>query len=287
MTLDEVRQFYAEEIRVAAPLRSRTVWEAFARVPREKFLGEGPWQFGNASGYSPADDSDPRHVYHNVTVALDMSRHLCNGQPGTIGRLIDELGIQPGERIFHLGCATGYFTAILAEVTGPGGRVVACDVDADLAARAKENLAQYANVTVHAVNGVEFDPGPCDVMLINAGVTLPLPAWLDRLAEGGRMAVPLTIPMGPPTIGKGMVAKITRRNGTFAASILTYVMIYSCVGARDPQLEPALGKAMGTGTLMKLTSLRREPHEADESCIVHGTSICLSSAEAISSSTSA
>lgn len=172
MTLDEVRQFYAEEIRVAAPLRSRAVGEAFARVPREKFLGPGPWQFGNPSGYSPACDADPRHVYHNVTIALDMSRHLCNGQPGTIGRLIDELDVQPGERIFHLGCATGYFTAILAEVTGPSGRVVACDVDADLAARAKENLSGYTNVTVHAANGTEFDPGPCDAILINAGVTV-------------------------------------------------------------------------------------------------------------------
>jgi hypothetical protein len=94
------------------------------------------------------------------------------------------------------------------------------------------------------------------------------------------MAVPLTIPMEPPTIGKGMVAKITRRNGTFAASILTYVMIYSCVGARDPQLEPALGKAMGTGALMKLTSVRREAHEPEESCIVHGSSVCLSSTAA-------
>jgi hypothetical protein len=35
-----------------------------------------------------------------VAIALDMSRLLCNGQPGTIGRWIDELSIQPGERIF-------------------------------------------------------------------------------------------------------------------------------------------------------------------------------------------
>ncbi|HLI83522.1 MAG TPA: rRNA adenine N-6-methyltransferase family protein [Bryobacteraceae bacterium] len=283
MTLEEVRQFYAEEIRIAAPLRSHAVGEAFARVPRENFLGPGPWQFGNASftsgpGYFPADDTDPRHVYHNVTVALDMSRTLCNGQPSAIGYLIDNLDIQPGERVFHLGCATGYFTAIMAEVTGPSGQVVACEVDADLAARAQKNLAGYPNVTVHTVSGTEFDPGPCDAMLINAGVTVPLTGWLDRLAEGGRMAVALTIPMGPPTVGKGMVAKVTRRAGAFAANILTYVAIYSCEGGRNPELEPELGKAMGTGALMKLASIRREPHAADETCIVHGTGICLSSA---------
>jgi hypothetical protein len=170
-------------------------------------------------------------------------------------------------------------------VTGPSGAVIACDVDVDLAGRAKENLSGYSNVTVHAANGVEFDPGPCDAMLINAGVTVPLPCWLDRLAEGGRMAVPLTIPIGALTIGKGMVAKVTRSDGAFAASIFTYAAIYSCEGGRDPQLEPALGKAMGTGMLMKLASLRCEPHEADESCIVHGPRVCLTSAVAINSST--
>jgi protein-L-isoaspartate(D-aspartate) O-methyltransferase len=291
MTLDDVRQFYAEELRVAGPLRSRAVAEAFALVPRERFLGPGPWLLGApdftaGAAYAPSDDADPRHVYHNVTIALDPSRLLANGQPSFIGSWIDKLEIQPGERVFHLGCATGYFTAILAEVTGPGGEVIACDVDADLAARAKENLSSYSNVTVHAANGVEFDPGPCDAMLINAGVTVPLPAWLDRLAEGGRMAVALTVQMGPPNVGKGMVAKVRRRSGAFAANIFTYAMIYSCEGGRDPDLEPALGKAMGNGALMKLASVRREPHERDESCIVHGSTVCLSVAAAISSSTS-
>jgi protein-L-isoaspartate(D-aspartate) O-methyltransferase len=292
MTLDEVRQFYAEELRVAGPLRSRAVAEAFARVPRENFLGAGPWQVGavdftGGSAWLATDDADPRHVYHNVTIALDPSRLLSNGQPGFIGSWIDKLEIQPGERVFHLGCATGYFTAILAEVTGPSGAVVACDVDADLAARAKENLSGYSNVTVQAANGVEFDPGPCDAMLINAGVTIPLPGWLDRLAEGGRMALALTIQMGPPNVGKGMVAKITRRDGNFAARIFTYAMIYSCEGGRDPDLEPALGKALGNGALMKLASVRREPHEPDESCIVHGVGVCLSATAAVNSSTSA
>jgi protein-L-isoaspartate(D-aspartate) O-methyltransferase len=292
MTLDEVRQFYSEELRAAGPLRSPAVVEAFARVPRERFLGPGPWLLGApdftaGATYAPSDNADPRHVYHNVTIALDPSRLLSNGQPGFIGSWIDKLEIQPGERVFHLGCGTGYFTAILAEVTGPSGEVIACDVDADLAARAKENLSGYSNVTVHAANGTEFDPGQCEAMLINAGVTVPLPCWLDRLAEGGRIAVALTMPMGPPTVGKGMVAKITRRNGAFAAFIFTYVAIYSCEGGRDPQLEPALGKAMSTGTLFKLASVRRELHEPDESCIVHGLTVCLSSAGVINSSTSA
>src|SRR3989442_716766 len=77
------------------------------------------------------------------------------------------------DRVFHLGCGVGYYTAILAEVTGASGQVVAVEVDADLAAHARENLAAYPNVAVHDGDGAALDPGACDAMLINAGVTHP------------------------------------------------------------------------------------------------------------------
>jgi protein-L-isoaspartate(D-aspartate) O-methyltransferase len=283
MTLDDVRQFYAEEVRLAAPLYSQRVVEAFRRVPREQFLGPGPWQIplldiGSGAASLTTDDGEARHVYHNVSVALDPNRQLFNGQPATVGRWIDELAIQPGDRVFHLGCGSGYYTAIMAEVAGPGGRVVASEVDSALAARAQTNLSRYPNVTVASGDGAEVDPGVCDAILINAGVTLPLPAWLDRLREGGRMVVPLTFATGG-TLGKGLVAKITRAGDEFAARVVSFVMIYSCTSARDPQLDPALAKALSTGALLKWTTVRRDPHPADETCIVHGAEVCLSSAQ--------
>src|SRR5215469_12413706 len=254
MTIDEVRQFYAEEISLAAPLRSKAVMEAFRRVPREDFLGPGPWQIAvpdspMGASYRMTDDAEPRHLYHNISVALDPQRQLFNGQPGTLGRLIDELEIQPGDRVFHLGCGPGYYTAILAEVAGPGGHVIASEVDPELAARAAANLSRYPNVRVVAGDGTEVDPGVSNVILINAGVTLPLVRWLDRLAEGGRLIVPLTVPMGP-NLGKGLVIKVTRVNNRFTARSLSLIMIYSCGSAQDPQLAAALGKSLGSGTLM-------------------------------------
>ena len=221
------------------------------------------------------DDADPRHIYHNVSVALGSTRDLVSGQPGTLARWIDELGIQPGDRVFHLGCGVGYYTAILAEVTGANGQVVAVEVDADLAAHARENLAAYPNVAVHDGDGAALDPGACDAMLINAGVTHPHPAWLDRLRESGRMVVPLTIGMGK-TLGKGVVAKITRQGACFSARTITFVVIYSCASVRDSQLEPTLGKAMATGALMKMQSVRRDAHAPDDTCIVHSAGVCLS-----------
>lgn len=47
MTLDDCRLFYADEIRIAARLDSDALVAAFARVPREKFMGPGPWQIAS------------------------------------------------------------------------------------------------------------------------------------------------------------------------------------------------------------------------------------------------
>jgi protein-L-isoaspartate(D-aspartate) O-methyltransferase len=284
MTIDQCRRFYADEIRYAANLHSPALIEAFARVPREHFLGPGPWQIGapdEATGkveYQTTASADPRHVYHNVTIALDPARNLCNGQPSSLAAWISALDLQPGNRVFHLGCGVGYFTAIMSEVVGITGRVIASEVDAALAARAQQNLVEYSNVEVHAADGAALDPGMCDAIFINAGVTHPHPLWLERLREGGRMILPLTIPMSPQ-IGKGVMAKIVRKSAGFSAKVVSFVAIYSCTSARDPQLEPLLTKAMTTGALFKMKSVRCDAHEPAGSCIVHGQGACISAAE--------
>jgi protein-L-isoaspartate(D-aspartate) O-methyltransferase len=44
MTIEECRSFYAQEVRFAANLTTPGLVQAFAKVPREKFLGPGPCQ---------------------------------------------------------------------------------------------------------------------------------------------------------------------------------------------------------------------------------------------------
>src|ERR1039458_10758181 len=108
MTLDDYRRFYAEEIEQAANLDSPALIEAFARVPREKFLGPGPWQIAlpnidlGETTYITIDD--PRHLYHDVLIALDTTRNLNNGQPSALATWINALNLKTGDRVFHLGC---------------------------------------------------------------------------------------------------------------------------------------------------------------------------------------
>jgi protein-L-isoaspartate(D-aspartate) O-methyltransferase len=225
--------------------------------------------------YIPTPDADPRRVYHNVTISLDRSRDLTNGQPGTLAHYINALNLSPGERVYHLGAGAGYYTAIIAEVVGTGGTVVASEVHPELGPLAQKNLADRSNVTVHVGDGTQFDPGECDAILINAGMTHPLPLWLDRLRAGGRLLLPITMPM-TPTIGKGIMLKITRQTAGYAAETVSFVAIYSATSARDPQREAALGKMLGTGAFMKIKSVRRDRHEPADTCAVHGDDVCLS-----------
>lgn len=124
---------------------------------------------GLASGSPYVEVSDPRDLYHNILVAIAASRQLSNGQPSALAAWMNALDLKSGERIYHLGCGVGYYTAILAEVVGSSGTVVASEVDGELAARAATNLAAYQNVKVHAGDGATFDPGTCDAIMINAG----------------------------------------------------------------------------------------------------------------------
>lgn len=280
-TLDDCRRFYAEEVQFAANLTSPVLIAALECVPREKFLGPGPWHVAmpdmvtGSVQYMATPDADPRRVYHNVVIALDRSRHLTNGQPGTLAHYIQALDLAPGNRVYHLGAGAGYYTAIMAEVVGGGGSVVASEVHPELGPVAQKNLADRRNVTVHVGDGTQFDPGECDAMLINAGVTHPLPLWLDRLRQGGRLLLPITVSMAP-NLGKGVMLKIMRQPNGYAAQLVTFVAIYSATSARDPQREAVLGKALATGALMRVKSVRRDPHRPDDACVVHGDGVCLS-----------
>jgi protein-L-isoaspartate(D-aspartate) O-methyltransferase len=144
LTLEDCRRFYAEEIQLAANITSPALVHAFARVPREKFLGPGPWHMAipdlvtGSVQYVATPDDDPRRVYHNVLIVVDRSRDLTNGQPGTLGHYINALELSPGDRVYHMGAGAGYYTAIMAEVVGASGRVTAAEVHAELGPLAKQ-----------------------------------------------------------------------------------------------------------------------------------------------------
>jgi protein-L-isoaspartate(D-aspartate) O-methyltransferase len=238
-----IRHWYAEDLRLRAPIRrNMNIVEAYAAVPRERFLGPGPWTIRpdtRPDETFATPDTEPHWLYHDVLVAIDLERRLNNGMPSFWAYNLDHLDLRRGERVLQVGAGTGYYSAILAEIVGPEGRVVAVEHDADLAARAAANLAAWPQVQVVAGDGRAHDPGAVDAIVVFAGSTHPAPLWLDRLAEGGRLMMPLT-----GANWWGFILRAERRGDAFSARSVGGVGIFPCVGGRDDAAGERLQKAL-------------------------------------------
>ena len=158
--LQSARRWFAEELRAVVHVRSKTVVQAFATVPREHFVGPGPWRMlspRRSEDYWSTEDADPRHLYHDVLIAIDETRRLNNGQPSLWAQLFDVLDLAAGDHVIHVGAGQGYYSAILAEIVGPTGRVTAIEIDAALASEARRNLASdWPQAIVVAADGFTY-----------------------------------------------------------------------------------------------------------------------------------
>ena len=282
MDLNDRRRFYADEIGVIANIRTTGLVEALATVPRERFLPPGPWlirsEIDYGGGPRQTPDADPRHVYHNVVIAIDPARQLFNGAPSLLSICIDALWLQPGTRALHVGSGTGYYSALMAHVIGPTGSLIAVEIDENLAATARSNLRDMSWVDVRQGDGTAVEPDSFDAILVNAGMTHPHDAWLQALRPGGRLLLPLTFTtpaMG--TIGKGVIALVTRNDSTsWDARVVTMTAIYNGVGLRDDRMNDQLREAFMKGMMPSFKRMRRDPHEPSPTCWLHGEAFCFS-----------
>ncbi len=214
MNPQEIRRTYAETLRTIANLRVEAIVEVFARVPREDFLGPAPWKIGHAQPLDPAvpyrstPDAGLGDIYQDVVVEIDPARQINNGQPSIHARWLEAVSPQPGECVLHIGCGVGYYTSILAELVGPSGRVVAYEIEPDIATRAQACLKAWPQVRAELGDGSQ-PGGPYDVVYVNAGATHARKEWLSSLTEKGRILLPLTVHL--PRFPGGWASPSARR----------------------------------------------------------------------------
>ncbi|MEL6645537.1 MAG: methyltransferase domain-containing protein [Pseudomonadota bacterium] len=239
---------FADHLRIMAALddgpATDRVLGAFAAVPREAFAGPGPWKYRSPhEGFTlpvrQTPDADPKWLYHAVLIVLDAEKGINVGDPGFWARHFVSADIQPGTRLLQVGAGVGYYTAILAHLCGPEGQVVAYEVEPDLAARAKANLAHVPNVEIRQGNAATDLAGAetFDWVVAFAGLTHVPPAWPAHLAPDARLLVPLT---GENWWGAMILA--TRGSGGFEATTLGPVGVYPCAGARDDALAAEIAE---------------------------------------------
>lgn len=281
LSLASYRRFYAEEIRAVAGLRSDALVRALSRVPRERFLGAPPWfvtpPFSlTQTRYRPTED--PRELYHNHLVAIRPEKFLNNGVPGILAGLIDVLELGAGKNVLHVGCGSGYYTALMAEMVGKTGQVTAVEIEPELAVQAAENLRHWKQTQIVGGDGAGFDPGAVDAILVNAAVTHPNPLWLERLSVGGVLLLPLAVARNP-LADDVMAMRIIRRAEGFAVRAHSILTIYPCAGLRDSATQMLLNRAFESHALLRARSLRTDAHEPESACVVHAPGYCLSERE--------
>lgn len=266
---------FAEELAAVCGIRSEPVLRAFQTIPREDFLPPGPWIIEGMDGarfLSP--DDDPAHILHVVGVVLQrggqQALHCAN--PAPVAKALQNTGLTAGDRVLHVGAGLGYFSAILAELVGRAGHVTAAEIDPDLADSARRSLSPWPQVEV-AGDALSLGPAPYDVIFSSAGMAAIPPDWLDCLADGGRMMIPLT-----GSNGSGFTFLIHKKEGRQPLSVKleSFVRFYPCIGLRDPGDLALLDAALIDGRAPFVATLRREEHEREPDCWLHRDDWCLS-----------
>jgi protein-L-isoaspartate(D-aspartate) O-methyltransferase len=159
-------------------MTDQRILDAFATTPRERFLPHGEVRF--------AALDRPLEIGHGQT----------NSQPTTVRHLLELLDAQPGDRVLDVGCGSGWTTALLAGLVGPGGSVVGVEIVPDLVAFGQANLAgldlPWARIEpAHPeVLGLP-EAGPFDRILVSAEAAELPDVLVEQLREGGLMVLPV------------------------------------------------------------------------------------------------
>jgi protein-L-isoaspartate(D-aspartate) O-methyltransferase len=128
-------------------------------------------------------------AYADVPVEVAPGRYLLD--PRSFAKLVQLAGIEAGDRVLDVGCATGYSSAVLARLSA---EVVALEQDADLVRAASQLLANPVGkvevVQGALIEGVK-DQAPYDVIFVNGAIEQVPDTLLSQLAEGGRLVTVL------------------------------------------------------------------------------------------------
>jgi protein-L-isoaspartate(D-aspartate) O-methyltransferase len=177
-----LRQKLVDELKTKGVINSPLVEAAFRAVPRHLFVPGKPLE----------------QVYSDrviVTKEIDgMPLSSCE-QPAIVAVMLEQLGLEPGQRVLEIGAGTGHTAALIAHIVGESGQVITMDIESDLVSSAREHLvaAGLDRVQVVCADGGYGLPeaAPFDRIILTVGSADITPAWREQLRPGGRLVMPL------------------------------------------------------------------------------------------------
>ena len=164
----------------AGGVTNQQVIAAMADLPRESFVPSEQGLLAYAETDAALSTGDAKEA-----------RYLLS--PPLLARLVDAAGIHEGDLVLDIGCASGYSTAILAQLVGMG-TVVGLEKDAALAEQATHMLERLdLDNTVIIMDRLDEGypaQGPYNVILLNGASARPpedlAALFAAQLCDGGR-----------------------------------------------------------------------------------------------------
>jgi protein-L-isoaspartate(D-aspartate) O-methyltransferase len=178
-------------------IRDARVLDAMRRVPRHEFVPE--------AYRDSAYEDHPLPIGEEQTIS----------QPYIVAAMLEQLGLQAGDRVLEVGTGSGYVTALLAMLSA---EVYSVERHAALASGAEATLRRlgYSNVCIRVGDGrlgwAEY--APFDAILVSAATAEMPPALFAQMREGGRMI----LPVGPSSSQE--LQLIAKRGGQAEVKIL-------------------------------------------------------------------
>lgn len=156
---------------------AETIDAAFKAVPRDEFLP--PDQRINSSWDAP----------------LPIGYGQTNSQPYTVALMLEWLEVQAGDKILDIGSGSGWTSALLAQLTGGGGRVYAVEKVPELVEFGAENCRKLGirNIRFYKAGKTLGLPkfAPYDRILVSAAASQLPSELLRQLKIDGRMVIPI------------------------------------------------------------------------------------------------
>ena len=281
----ELRAFFARYVTAKAGARDPRIQAAFAAVPKEDFVGPPPWHIfapgpwwtkDSGTSYVETPSGDPAYLYQDVLVALDPARGINIGEPSLHALCLDSLGVEPGDTVIQVGAGSGYYSALLAHLTGSTGHVHAFEIDPDMASRATHNLVPWTWVTVEVRSGAAAGLPAADAIYVNAGLPQPSLHWLEALKPGGRLIFPL---QAERSFGGMLRIEKPRHGGTaWPARFISRAGFIPCQGQQSETTGRRLAAAFASGDWESVRSIHLNDDPGD-TCWFDGGGWWLSTAE--------
>ncbi|MEU5159644.1 methyltransferase, FxLD system [Streptomyces sp. NPDC020875] len=184
-----LRRAMADAVTAGGWAASEPVQTALRTVPRHRYMPE----------------QDLRTAYDDD--AAPVTRRSATGRatssvsaPWLQADMIESLRLRPGAVVFEAGSG-GYNAELLAQVAGPGGRVVTGDIDPYVVQRTRRFTAEAGSGRVTAFQGDAAAGAPArlaprdgfDGIMITYNVRDIAPPWREQLADGAILVLPLEI----------------------------------------------------------------------------------------------